>query len=421
MIRGRSEGVKDARPRAVTPRRGAVYSRRHGDLAISLPRLQIAHRDALHASAGIPTARASRARAGARAHEEARTWLLGRMKEAGLRRWVDAAGNTFGRLRRRRPGGADGLAHRHGARGRSARRRPRRARRPRVPADDRGVRAAHAAAARRWRRGATRRAATAASSARAPSPASSTPRRSPSMAAVDGERLVDAMARAGYDALEAPKARCDPQDARRLRRAAHRAGAAPRGGDASPSALVEGIVGIRRNRLTFVGEPDHAGTTPMAWRKDAFLAAARVRAQGAGAHRQEGQRPERDQLRAHRAVTRASPTSCPRGPCCSRRCASSTRRSSRGSTASASRSPAPSRGAAGSRWSSSRISRTEPGALRAARDGRRGRRPASALKLKYKRMPSGRRARRAEPRAGHATPACCSSRRRAGAATGRTR
>ena len=32
-------------------------------------------------------------------------------------------------------------------------------------------------------------------------------------------------------------------------------------------------MGIRRNRLTFVGEPDHAGTTPMAWRKDAFLAA----------------------------------------------------------------------------------------------------------------------------------------------------
>ena len=40
-----------------------------------------------------------------------------------------------------------------------------------------------------------------------------------------------------------------------------------------PIGLVEGIVGIRRNRLTFIGEPDHAGTTPMAWRKDAFLAA----------------------------------------------------------------------------------------------------------------------------------------------------
>jgi N-carbamoyl-L-amino-acid hydrolase len=38
--------------------------------------------------------------------------------------------------------------------------------------------------------------------------------------------------------------------------------------------VVEGIVGIRRNRLTFVGEPDHAGTTPMARRKDAFLGAA---------------------------------------------------------------------------------------------------------------------------------------------------
>src|SRR5258705_436825 len=31
--------------------------------------------------------------------------------------------------------------------------------------------------------------------------------------------------------------------------------------------------GTRGNRLTFIGEPDHAGTTPMARRKDAFLAA----------------------------------------------------------------------------------------------------------------------------------------------------
>ena len=43
--------------------------------------------------------------------------------------------------------------------------------------------------------------------------------------------------------------------------------------DITPAQIVEGIVGIRRNRLTFIGEPDHAGTTPMAWRKDAFLAA----------------------------------------------------------------------------------------------------------------------------------------------------
>ena len=33
-------------------------------------------------------------------------------------------------------------------------------------------------------------------------------------------------------------------------------------------------MGIHRDRLTFIGEPDHAGTTPMARRKDAFLGAA---------------------------------------------------------------------------------------------------------------------------------------------------
>ncbi|MFQ5828386.1 MAG: hypothetical protein ACE5JD_04420 [Candidatus Methylomirabilia bacterium] len=33
-------------------------------------------------------------------------------------------------------------------------------------------------------------------------------------------------------------------------------------------------MGIRRNWVAFVGEPDHAGTTPMERRKDSFLAAA---------------------------------------------------------------------------------------------------------------------------------------------------
>ena len=41
-----------------------------------------------------------------------------------------------------------------------------------------------------------------------------------------------------------------------------------------PIGVVEGIVGIRRFRLNFVGQPDHAGTTPMDRRKDAFLTAA---------------------------------------------------------------------------------------------------------------------------------------------------
>jgi N-carbamoyl-L-amino-acid hydrolase len=41
-----------------------------------------------------------------------------------------------------------------------------------------------------------------------------------------------------------------------------------------PIGVVEGIVGIRRFRLTFVGQPDHAGTTPMDRRRDAFFTAA---------------------------------------------------------------------------------------------------------------------------------------------------
>jgi N-carbamoyl-L-amino-acid hydrolase len=41
-----------------------------------------------------------------------------------------------------------------------------------------------------------------------------------------------------------------------------------------PIGVVEAIVGIRRRRLTFVGQPDHAGTTPMDRRRDAFFTAA---------------------------------------------------------------------------------------------------------------------------------------------------
>lgn len=99
------------------------------------------------------------------------------------------------------------------------------------------------------------------------------PRVIPTLAAADGERLVDAMARAGFNALDAPQARCDPRELSayvelHIEQGPHLEAAR------IPIGLVEGIVGIRRNRLTFVGEPDHAGTTPMAWRKDAFLAAA---------------------------------------------------------------------------------------------------------------------------------------------------
>ncbi len=41
-----------------------------------------------------------------------------------------------------------------------------------------------------------------------------------------------------------------------------------------PIAAVDSIVGVRRTRLIFLGQADHAGTTPMERRRDAFLAAA---------------------------------------------------------------------------------------------------------------------------------------------------
>jgi N-carbamoyl-L-amino-acid hydrolase len=41
-----------------------------------------------------------------------------------------------------------------------------------------------------------------------------------------------------------------------------------------PIAAVDSIVGVRRTRLIFTGQADHAGTTPMERRRDAFLAAA---------------------------------------------------------------------------------------------------------------------------------------------------
>jgi beta-ureidopropionase / N-carbamoyl-L-amino-acid hydrolase len=60
--------------------------------------------------------------------------------------------------------------------------------------------------------------------------------------------------------------------------------------DGLPIGIVDTIVGIRRRRLTFVGQADHAGTTPMDRRRDAFLTAAEyatksrdlVRRQGSG-------------------------------------------------------------------------------------------------------------------------------------------
>jgi N-carbamoyl-L-amino-acid hydrolase len=88
-----------------------------------------------------------------------------------------------------------------------------------------------------------------------------------------GLPLPEAMRRAGYDLGRAVQARREPGSI-----AAYVELHIEQGPwlelEGVPLGVVEGIVGIRRRRLTFVGQPDHAGTTPMDRRKDAFFTAA---------------------------------------------------------------------------------------------------------------------------------------------------
>ncbi|PWU18636.1 MAG: Zn-dependent hydrolase [Candidatus Rokuibacteriota bacterium] len=206
------------------------------------------------------------------AHEEARTWLLRTMQEAGLDTQVDPAGNTFGRL------GNDGPLVMTGSHIDTV---------PQGgPLDgalgvlagieclqtikEAGIRTRRPLTVAAWSDEEGRYGSLFGSRAFI---GKLDPKLIPRMAAADGERLVDAMARAGFNALDAPRARCNPKTLSayvelHIEQGPHLEAAR------IPIGVVEGIVGIRRYRLTFVGEPDHAGTTPMSWRKDAFLGAA---------------------------------------------------------------------------------------------------------------------------------------------------
>src|SRR5207245_231479 len=81
---------------------------------------------------------------------------------------------------------------------------------------------------------------------------------SATMTAVGAERLVDAMARAGFDAHRAPEARA-PDGAVHAYVELH-IEQGPRLDEAGvPIAVVDSIVGVRRTRLIFHGQADHAG------------------------------------------------------------------------------------------------------------------------------------------------------------------
>jgi N-carbamoyl-L-amino-acid hydrolase len=81
------------------------------------------------------------------------------------------------------------------------------------------------------------------------------------------------MAHAGFDARRAPQAQV-PREAVSAYLELH-IEQGPRLEEAGiPIGVVEAIVGVRRTRAIVRGQADHAGTTPMDRRRDAFLAAA---------------------------------------------------------------------------------------------------------------------------------------------------
>jgi hydantoinase/carbamoylase family amidase len=244
-------------------------------IAISLPRLT-SRINALARFGALPGGGVTRP-CWSPPHEEARAWLLGEMRAAGLATWVDSAGNIFGAL------GARALV-------------------PETPAV---VTGSHIDTVPEGGVLDGALGVLAGLECLQVICETNTPHRRPlavaawsdeegrygslfgsrafcglldvasvdEMAAVDGTRLVDAMARAGFDAHRAADAKA-PEGAVASYVELH-IEQGPRLEEAGvPIGVVEAIVGVRRSRVVFVGQADHAGTTPMERRRDAFLAAA---------------------------------------------------------------------------------------------------------------------------------------------------
>jgi N-carbamoyl-L-amino-acid hydrolase len=244
-----------------------------GGLRIDLARL----RTDIEALAGIgrdPEGGISRP-AWSPAHEEARAWLVERLRAAGLSPRVDAAGNVLGRLDAGPPDAPVVLTGSHvdtvprggpldGALGVLAALECLRA----IAASGLPLARPLELAAFTDEEGrfygffgsrAMTGALDPALAARLADPA--------------GLSLREAMGRAGFDLDRAGEARRDPWSI-----AAYVELHIEQGpwleAEGVPIGVVEGIVGIQRRRLTFVGQPDHAGTTPMDRRRDAFFTAA---------------------------------------------------------------------------------------------------------------------------------------------------
>jgi N-carbamoyl-L-amino-acid hydrolase len=211
------------------------------------------------------------------AYEDARTWLLGEMRASGLTTWVDGAGNVFGatgvdRVSAERPLVLTGShidtvpegGTLDGALGVIA-----------------GLECLHTIVQTKTT---TRRplavAAWSDEEGRYGSLFGSRAFcgmlegvRIEDMAAVDGEKLVDVMRRAGFDPARVPEAKAPTGSVAGYVELHIEQG--PRLEEMGIDiGVVQAIVGVRRSRVIFHGQADHAGTTPMERRRDAFLGGA---------------------------------------------------------------------------------------------------------------------------------------------------
>lgn len=89
----------------------------------------------------------------------------------------------------------------------------------------------------------------------------------------DGDRLVDAMAAAGYPPERIAEAQVDPADVHAYVELHIEQGAVLEGLGARIGVVTD-IVGVGRAAVMFTGRADHAGTTPMDLRRDALRGAA---------------------------------------------------------------------------------------------------------------------------------------------------